>query len=121
MLGPHEHIVGFDCERDTDQKLASEMLATLVRHYPGYEWFLTIKGGVVHVKIPAWSDVWGMSLHYKDVAQDATIRDGQLVRAAGEFLERAHMIRGHAEEGKRLQAIEGVPDKALARAKIMGA
>ena len=117
MIGPDEHIVGFDCERTVDEPIAGDILRALVDAYPGYQWFVLIRGGVIQVKVMNWSQNWGMVLHYVDVAHDANDRRRSTIRAAGEFLERANMIRGRAQE-RAIQKIEGVPDKYIERARL---
>lgn len=117
MIGPDEHIVGIDCEHDQDMPMAGDILRALVDAYPGYPWFVMIRGGVVQVRISSWSHNWGMALHYSDIAHDANDRRRQVIRAAGEFLERARMARARAT-GEALQAIEGVPDKYIERARL---
>lgn len=121
MIGPNEYVVGVDVEKPEDQRLAEEILRVLIEAYPGHEWFVLIRGGVIQVKNMAWSDTWGMALHYRDVVHDAADRKKQLIRAAGEFLERANVIRGRRDYDQRLDQIEGVPDSHLARAKLLGA
>lgn len=114
MLSPHEHVVGVDVEHDRDMGMAQDVLGVLVRNYPGYHWFVVIRGGIIQVKISNWTGKWGMSLHYTDIAHDASYRAREVKRAAGEFLERANAVRG-ASRGEKVKHIEGVPDKALIR------
>jgi hypothetical protein len=106
-------IVGIECEHDRDDSLAVEMLQALSSAYPGHSWFVKITGGIVHVKNLDFSDKWGMALHYSQVKADASERRRELVRAGGEFLERAHLARGQKTE--RHTQIEGIPDKHLGR------
>jgi hypothetical protein len=114
MLGPHEHVVGVDIEHDRDMGLAQDILAVLVNAYPGYHWFVVIRAGIIQIKISNWSGSWGMSLHYNAIAHDASERAREVKRSAGEFLERANMIRGRGK-GELVKHIEGVPDKAIIR------
>ena len=114
------NIVGFDCQDKRDEPMAGEILRTLVDHYPGHDWFVLIRGGVVQIKNQEWSNEWGMSVYYSDIAHDAQARKVGVVRAAGEFLERANMRRG-ARTGKRIKRIEGMPEKAVQRARLLGA
>ena len=116
-MNEHEHLVGTDCEHERDEPMAGDMLHALVCAYPGYPWFVMIRGGIVQVKVMGWSEKWGMALHYKDIAHDANDRKRSIVRAAGEFLERANMVRGKAN-GDRIEALEGVPQADLVRATL---
>ena len=108
------NVVGYDCEHDRDEPMASAMVADLCAHYPGHDWFVLIRGGVVHVKVMSINDKWGMCLHYSQIKADAQDRKRQLIRAAGEFLERANLARGRSQ-GEVVTKVEGVPDKFLAR------
>jgi hypothetical protein len=112
VLNPHEHIVGIECEHESDMPLARDVLEVLVRAYPGYHWFVLITGAVVRVSVSNWAANWGMVLHYSQVVADAGARAANVRRAAGEFLERATRIRG-ASTGERATCIEGVPQKAI--------
>lgn len=108
-------VVGYDTEHERDEGMAQDTLKTLVRHYPGHAWFIVIKGGVMHVKNLHFNDKWGMCLHYSNIKGDTTARTRSVVRAAGEFLERARVARG-ANTGERVRRLEGVPDKDMTRA-----
>ena len=114
MLKPGEFVVGIDCEHEKDMGLAGEILRTLVDTYPGQHWFVVIRSAVIQIKISNWSGSWGMILHYKDISHDASYRARKVKQAAGEFLERANVIRGRGN-GEKVKHIEGVPEKALIR------
>jgi hypothetical protein len=115
-----DNVVGHDCERVEDERMAGEILQTLCGHYPGHDWFVLIRGGIVQIKNQSWSSEWGMAIHYTDIAGDAKVRSQKVKIAAGEFLERAHMRRG-AKTEERLSVIEGIPDRYVQRARILGA
>ena len=106
-------IVGYDTEHDRDEPIAREIVTNLTEHYPGHGWFVLIKGGVVQVKNLHWSDKWGMVLHYSQIKGDANDRKKQVIRAAGEFLERANLKRGAKTEDA--VAVEGIPLKDMGR------
>ncbi len=105
-------MVGYDCEHDRDDSMADEVLSILLTAYPGYDWFVTIRSGVMHIKILTLSDRWGMALHYNDIKHNAGARKKDIIRAAGEFLERANLHRGKARRDA-LKRIEGVPQRHL--------
>ena len=93
--------------------MAGEMVNDLCRAYPGHAWFVLIKGGIVQVKDMDIHPEWGMTLHYSQINGDANERKKSVLRAAGEFLERAHLKRGAKTEAHG--AVEGIPDKDLVR------
>lgn len=107
-------VVGYETEHDSDEGMARSVLNVLCRHYPGHAWFVMIKGGVMHVKNLHLNDKWGMCLHYSNIKGDANARERDVVRAAGEFLERARQNRG-AATGERARAVDGIPDKHMVR------
>jgi hypothetical protein len=107
-------VVGFDCENQTDDLMAAQMVSDLCQAYPGHGWFVVIRSGVIHVKDMDINDKWGMCLHYSQVKGDAKDRKRDLLRAAGEFLERANLRRG-AKSDDVAMAVEGIPDKHLTR------
>ena len=107
-------VVGIDTEHTADEPMAEQMLADLCRAYPGHAWFVLIKGGIVHVKDLDLNDKWGMCLHYSQINGDAKARSKDVIRAAGEFLERANLKRG-AYDGQAVAHIEGVPDRHMTR------
>ncbi len=109
--------VGYDTEFAADETTAKEMLASLVEAYPGWRWFVVIKGGIIHIKNLNFSDQWGMALKYSDLKDDASQRKRSALRAAGEFLERACRIRG-AKTDEPIKQVEGIADKYLAGAKL---
>lgn len=111
------NIVGIDCENRCDDAMAKEALATLVKHYPGHDWHVMIRGGVMHVKAMNINEHWGMALHYTQIKADAKDRARSIVRSAGEFLERANLKRGAREDVKATH-VDGIPDKHMTRAGL---
>lgn len=107
-------IVGIDTEHTADEAMAEHMLADLCQAYPGHAWFVVIRGGIVHIKDLDLNDKWGMCLHYSQIKGDAKERKRDVLRAAGEFLERANLKRGW-NEGKRVTKVEGIPDAHMTR------
>jgi hypothetical protein len=107
-------IVGIDTEHERDEPLAGQMLRDLCEAYPGHGWFVIIKGGIVHIKDMDISDKWGMCLHYSQIKGDAKDRKRDILRAAGEFLERANLRRGRKTDDAALK-VDGIPDKHMVR------
>lgn len=107
-------VVGIDVENDIDDPIAMQMVRDLLSAYPGHSWFVVIRGGIVHVKDMDINPAWGMCLHYTQIKDDAAERKKQVIRAAGEFLERANLKRG-ANTGEVVRHVEGIPDKHLVK------
>ena len=111
------NLVGIDTEHTRDEPMATEMLRTLVHHYPGHDWHVMVRGGLVHIKNLSINPEWGMAIHYNTVKSDAQERARSVVRSAGEFLERANMKRGKAE-GVTAHAVDGIPDNYMVRNRL---
>jgi hypothetical protein len=107
-------VVGYDTEHTADEAMAGQMVHDLCAAYPGHGWFVVIRGGIVHVKDLDLNDKWGMALHYSQIKGDANDRKRDVLRSAGEFLERARLKRG-AKTAQTVRHIEGVPDRHMTR------
>ena len=110
-------IVAIDTEHTCDEPMAEQMLADLCTAYPGHAWLVVIRGGIVHIKDLDLNDKWGMALHFSQVKGDAKERKRDVLRAAGEFLERANIARG-AKTEQIVTSIEGVAQKYMTRAGV---
>ena len=76
--------------------------------YPGYSWHVRIDGGCLILKCMSISSTAAMVRHYSaTIAQDATRMKHDVVMAAGEFLEAAHLQRGRGQGGVATQ-LEGL-------------
>jgi hypothetical protein len=107
-------VVGFDTEHEADESLAGRILRTLCDAYPGHGWFVVIRSGIIQVKDMDIHPNWGMALHYSKVNNDAAAMKKAVIRAAGEFLERANLARGAKADDKPTH-VDGIPDKHLVR------
>lgn len=112
-MSEHAPVVGIDVENDLDDPMAMGMVRDLCRQYPGHSWFVVIRGGIVHVKDMDISPDWGMAIHYNDIKGDANDRTRKVLRAAGEFLERARIKRG--DDPRTVSAVEGIEQKYMKR------
>jgi hypothetical protein len=106
--------VAADVEHDRDVPMAREIIECLHAAYPGHEWFVLIRGGIVQIKKMEWHANWGMALQYADLKGDAMARKRSVIRAAGEFLERGNAKRG-ANTGEPIKGVEGIPEKQMRR------
>ena len=88
--------------------LCKEIGEYVCQAYPGYSWHIRIDGGLLIIKNMSISEVNAMVRRYSDIAHDAKRRRIEVVRAAGELLERAHLRRGMSE-GRIATQLEGVP------------
>jgi hypothetical protein len=114
---PRQAVVGYDTEHERDEPMAREIVQTCSCAYPGHDWFCVIKGGVIQIKLMDINPNWGMVLHYTQVKGDAASRKADVLRSAGEFLERANLSRGFKTHDK-VKHVEGIPDKDLLRTTL---
>lgn len=95
-----------DTQEAQDMTLAKEAAETLHEHYPGHLWAVNIAGGLMVIKNLYLSSLYGMVLHIRNIT-DAAIRKKKIIRAGGEFLERANLRRGKYN-GEDIKTVEGV-------------
>ena len=78
----------------------------LAQAYPGYSWLVRIDGGLLMISTSDINGHYGrqtalrMVRYFSDIAHDAEVRKRQVIMAAGELLERAHLRRGRSREEK---------------------
>ena len=108
-------LVYCDGDNELGKALAKETAETLTLVYPNHSWWIGQRQGVLiikHFSISGASGTIGMVRHISALANDATRRKREIVRAAGELLERAGLPRG-AFQGGRVTKLE--LDKGLAK------
>jgi hypothetical protein len=86
------------------------VLEILCSAYPGHPWATRVEGGVVFIKHLEFGTNWGMCKKFSDISHDAAVFKKEIIMAAGEFLERAGLVRGRAT-GDEIVRVEGVPEK----------
>ena len=80
---------------------AKEAAETIVAAYPNHGWWVECKQGVLvikHLEASGFRGVIGMLRKVDALAHDARVRKDDILRAAGEMLERANMPRGPRNE-----------------------
>jgi len=102
------------CYTETDNpqldNIAKELGEYVVGAYPGYNWSITIRGGVVQIRSQRVHPQWGMQIMLRDIQHDGGARKKTVVMKAGEFLECANMRRG-LWRGDTAQTLDGRKDK----------
>ena len=92
-----------------DELLACRASELLQKHYPGYVWAVNVNsedtGGVMTIKNFSVSSSYGMILHIAKL--DNKLK--KVVRAGGELLERAKLIRGKGK-GIIAEHVDGIPE-----------
>lgn len=93
-------------ENDPNDRVGEEQakiaLSVLCKLYPGYSWVVEIKGGVLMIRNYTldWRGRYCMVLKMGDIQHDHKRLVQSVGRAAGEFLERAHLRRGPMAPGQ---------------------
>jgi hypothetical protein len=82
---------------------------TLNEHYPNHLWAVSWQGGVLVVKDLSISSFYGMVLKPQDSYSSSSFKR-EVIRAGGELLERAKMLRG-SWDGQMAQSLEGSDKK----------
>jgi hypothetical protein len=101
-----------EADDDRDDAKAAEVARIICEAYPGHPWHVRIGRGAIVIKHMKISAKWGIARHYDRVTFDAKVFKHSIVMAAGEFLERAGVYRGHLKDGDTFSgAVEGVPQK----------
>jgi hypothetical protein len=101
-----------EADDDRDDAKAAEVARILCEAYPCHPWHVRIGCGVIVIKHLRLSSKYGMNRHYSRVTFDAKVLKREIVMAAGEFLERAGMVRG-LDQGDKPKSVEGIPQKHL--------
>ncbi|HEY6020313.1 MAG TPA: hypothetical protein VIY48_10530 [Candidatus Paceibacterota bacterium] len=89
--------------------VAKKALEVLTKYYPGYSWFVRCDGGVLDIKAAEIGRA-SMVRHLNKIEHDWTIFEKDILMAAGEFLERAYLLRGisRGEVAKKLDGGEKI-------------
>ena len=99
------------------QSEADQVLAVLCSVYPGHPWAVKVDGGVVFIRHLELGNNWGMNTKWKDINHDAGVFKREIIMKAGEFLERAGLVRGRAN-GDEIVRVEGIPEKYQPHQKL---
>lgn len=89
---------------------ADTVLGILCDAYPGHPWAARVDGGIIFIRHLEMPGQWGMTKHFGNLTHDAAVFKREIIMAAGEFLERAGLVRGR-HDGSQIISVEGIPDK----------
>ena len=95
-------IVYVDGDNPLAEKLAKDIAEDLFAAYPNHSWWVEVRQGLIiikHFMLSGMRGVIGMVRHLKDTDGDAAARKRDVLRGAGELLERANMARGAYQGG----------------------
>lgn len=100
-------------EGDTDALLDDAKAVVTLLHscYPGHPWRVTCKPGLIFIQHMDFPSNWGMTLRVTEADHDAAVMKKRISMLAGEWLERANIIRGRYDAEQPAPRVEGVPEK----------
>lgn len=102
----------FDSENEgsaSERTIAQNSLEALMKHYPGYSWFVEVRDGLLMIRNYEvdWRGRYCMVRKLGVVQHDYGRLVKEVVRAAGEYLERARLRRGTARPEEMSKTLEG--------------
>ena len=105
-------IIGTDADTNLEAGEADGVLTILCAAYPGHPWFVMCRGGVIFIRYlePNIRGGYGMNVRFKHVNHDAAVMKREIIRMAGEWLERAGLVRGRNNDDE-IVSVEGIPLK----------
>lgn len=93
---------------DAQEHEAHDILGLLSTAYPGHPWSVRVMPNLVFIRHLEFGSSWGMNLRLSEVDHDAAVLRRKVIMLAGEWLERAGLGRGRAEEDQKIDWVEGV-------------
>ena len=90
---------------------AQAILDVLSTAYPGHPWGVRVYDGGFFIRHLAFPKNWGMNYRGSGHAYSSSALKAQIIRMAGEWLERAGMARGRHDADQEIDYVEGVPEK----------
>lgn len=99
---------------------AEGIIGVLCDAYPGHPWAVRVYDGGFFIRHLEFPGNWGMNCKYKDFGHDAAVFKRTIILMAGEWLERAGLKRGRANEDET-KWVEGIPTKyqPMAQKKVI--
>jgi hypothetical protein len=92
-------------ETPLEEAYAKQAVEALTSAYPNHSWWVECRGGVLIIKHFAVSGTIGMVRHLKSLHASHAILKSEIVRAAGELMERAGLPR-RDYRGERVSTLE---------------
>ena len=105
-------IIGAEGATPAQEAEATKIVFMLWEAYPGHPWYVRVYDGgffIRHLDSLESPKPYGMNVKFKTFCHDAAVMKKEIIRNAGEWLERAGIRRGRHEEGQTVTHVEGVP------------
>lgn len=104
----YEQIIPAEYGTLKDLDIVKQTIEILDDVYPGHYWAVKCEGGILHIKNLSFDSRWGIARRLGEMEYDAMIFRREVVRAAGEYLERAGLAR-QRWNGDAIKWLDGVP------------
>jgi hypothetical protein len=104
----HEQIIPAEYGTLKDLDIVKQTIEILDEIYPGHYWAVKCEGGILHIKNLSFHPNWGIARTLGGIEFDAGVFRREVIRAAGEYLERAGLAR-RSWNGDAIKHMEGVP------------
>jgi hypothetical protein len=95
---------------DAQASDAEKVMHVLCTAYPGHPWAVRVDKGIIFIRHLAMSGKWGMNIKTTSVDHDAAVMQRTVMLLAGEFLERAGLVRGR-DDGSEVVHVDGLPER----------
>lgn len=103
--------VGYEGDTDALADDAKGILAIVWSCYPGHDWHVTCKPGIIFIRDLSLGANWGMNIRVREFEHDAAVLKKKIVMLTGEWLERAGKKRGRKDGDQEIVRVEGLPEK----------
>ena len=95
---------------DAQEAEAKAILEVLTFAYPGHPWSVRVYDGGFFIRHLDFPGPWGINHRSRSQTYSASAMKRQIIRMAGEWLERANLKRGRSDD-TTATFVEGVPLK----------
>ena len=96
---------------DAQASEAEKVMHILCAAYPGHPWAVRVDRGIIFIRHLAFGYNYGMNLKTREVDHDAAVLRRKIIIFAGEWLERAGMVRGRHDADQDIEHLEGALEK----------
>lgn len=97
---------------------AEDIIEVLTLAYPNHPWAVRVYDGGFFIRHLAFPANWGMNCKFKSVGHDWAVMKREIIRMAGEWLERAGVSRGVFDSDQQIKHLEGAPDNVQPGRKL---
>ena len=86
--------------------------------YPGHPWGVRVYDGGFFIRHLAFPANYGMNVKFKNVQHDWAVMKREIILMAGEWMERAGLVRGRYDAEQEITHLEGAPARVQPHQKL---